>query len=64
MVGQIIFGVLGLLIGGIGLIAFIIALVKPIKISPEELAAFEEKKRKEKKHYGRLGSNFKYWYWW
>ena len=25
---------------------------------------FEEKKRKEKKHYGRLWSNFKYWYWW
>ena len=64
MVGQIILGILGVLIGGGGLIAFVVGLVKPPKVSPEELAAFEEKKRKEKKHYGRLWSNFKYWYWW
>ena len=64
MVGQIILGVLGVLIGGGGLIAFVVGLVKPPKVSPEELAAFEEKKRKEKKHYGRLWSNFKRWYWW
>ena len=49
MVGQIILGVLGVLIGGGGLIAFVIELVKPPKVSPEELAAFEEKKLKEKK---------------
>lgn len=49
MVGQIILGVLGVLIGGGGLIAFVIGLVKPPKVSPEELAAFEEKKLKEKK---------------
>ena len=48
MVGQIILGVLGVLIGGGGLIAFVIGLVKPPKVSPEELAAFEEKKLKEK----------------
>lgn len=64
MLGQIILGILGVLIGGGGLIAFVVGLVKPPKVSPEELAAFEEKKRKEKKHYGRLWSNFKYWYWW
>lgn len=64
MVGQIILGILGVLIGGGGLIAFVVGLVKPPKVSPEELAEFEEKKRKEKKHYGRLWSNFKYWYWW
>lgn len=64
MVGQIILGILGVLIGGGGLIAFVVGLVKPPKVSPEELAAFEEKKRKEKKHYGRLWFNFKYWYWW
>uniref|UniRef100_UPI004057C686 hypothetical protein n=1 Tax=Alistipes sp. TaxID=1872444 RepID=UPI004057C686 len=64
MVGQIILGILGVLIGGGGLIAFVVGLVKPLKVSPEELAAFEEKIRKEKKHYGRLWSNFKYWYWW
>ena len=64
MVGQIILGILGVLIGGGGLSAFVVGLVKPPKVSPEELAAFEEKKRKEKKHYGRLWSNFKYWYWW
>lgn len=64
MVGQIILGILGVLIGGGGLIAFVVGLVKPPKVSPEELAAFEEKKRKEKKHYSRLWFNFKYWYWW
>ena len=49
MVWQIVFGVLGILIGGGGLIAFVVGLIRPPRISPEELAAFEERKRKEKK---------------
>ena len=34
MVGQIILGILGVLIGGGGLIAFVVGLVKPPKVSP------------------------------
>ena len=49
MVGQIILGVLGILIGGGGLIAFIVGLIKPNHISPEELAAFEERNKKNSK---------------
>ncbi|MBR2961686.1 MAG: hypothetical protein IKC42_01475 [Alistipes sp.] len=52
MVWQIVFGVLGILIGGGGLIAFVVGLIRPPRISPEELAAFEERKRKEKKRVG------------
>lgn len=48
MVGQIILGVLGILIGG-SLIAFIVGLIKPNHISPEELAAFEERNKKNSK---------------
>lgn len=50
MVGQIILGVLGVLIGGGGLIAFVVELIWPKHLSPEELAAFEERKSKEKKY--------------
>ena len=49
MVGQIILGVLGILIGGGGLMAFIVGLIKPNHISPEELAAFEERNKKKSK---------------
>ena len=49
MVGQIILGVLGVLIGGGGLIAFVIWLVKPPKVSPEELADFDERNMKKSK---------------
>lgn len=49
MVGQIILGVLGVLIGGGGLIAFAIELIYPKHLSPEELAAFEERNKKKSK---------------
>lgn len=49
MVGQIIWGILGVLIGGGGLMAFIVGLIKPNHISPEELAAFEERNKKKSK---------------
>ena len=49
MVGQIILGVLGVLIGSGGLIAFVIGLVKPPKVSPEELADFDERNLKKSK---------------
>ena len=69
MVGQIIFGTLGILIGGGGLIAFIVGLIWPPRISPEELAAFEERQRKKKRHLGGPKLNFNYnvvygsWFW-
>ena len=60
MVGQIILGVLGIVIGGGTLIAFVVGLIRPSRISAEELAAFEERKRKEKKRIG--GANLKFNY--
>ena len=60
MVGQIIFGILATLIGGGSLIAFVVRLIKPIRISPEELVAFEERKRKEKKRIGGPKMKFNY----
>ena len=44
MVGQIILGILGVLIGGGGLIAFVVGLVKPPKVSPEVLGVFDMSK--------------------
>lgn len=60
MVGQIILGILGVLIGGGGLIAFVVGLIRPPRITTEELAAFEERKRKEKKRIGGAKLKFNY----
>ena len=49
MVGQIIWGILGILFGGGGLIAFVVGLIWPKHLSPEELAAFEERNKNKNK---------------
>ena len=49
MVGQIILGVLGVLIGGGGLIAFVVSLVKYSSVSEEEKALRKREYEKAKK---------------
>ena len=49
MVGQIILGVLGILIGGGGLIAFVVSLVKSSSVSEEEKALRKREYEKAKK---------------
>ena len=50
MIGQIILGALGIIFGGAIVVGFAVMFIKPNRISSEELAAFEERKSKEKKY--------------